>query len=278
MNGLMTIAYLTYLEARRRRVVFAALMCGMTLLLIFAIAVYLITHAQHPVRPPWILETRIQLQMLSLAGLYAVNLLAVALAIVLPLDSLSGEIASGIMQTLASKPIRRSEIVLGKWLVYWVMIAAYVAMMVAGVVVSMRLITGFVQVHVSEATGLITLEATVLLCVVVAAGVRFTTVTNGMIAFALYAIAVVGGWIEQIGVMVSNAEAHYIGTVISLVSPTDALWRRAVYLLQPPVMSQVQITAYSPASVPTAAMVWWAVAFAFGALVLALRWFDKRPL
>jgi Cu-processing system permease protein len=142
----------------------------------------------------------------------------------------------------------------------------------------MRLITGFVQAHVPMAVALMILQGTVLLSVVVAGGARLTTIANGMIAFGFYSVAVVGGWIEQIGVMMGDSGARYIGTAISLVSPTDALWRRAVYLLQPPVMAQVSMTPFSPASVPSVAMIWWAVAFAAGALALAAIWFEKRSL
>jgi hypothetical protein len=123
-----------------------------------------------------------------------------------------------------------------------------------------------------------TLQGTVLLSIVVAGGVRLTTVANGMIAFALYSVAVVGGWIEQIGVMMGDSGARYIGTAISLMSPTDALWRRAVYLLQPPMMAQVSMAPFSPASVPSMAMVWWAAAFAAAALALSTVWFKKRAL
>ena len=64
------------------------------------------------------------------------------------------------------------------------------------------------------------LEATVILSVVMAGGVRFTTVTNGIIAFAFYVLAFFGGWIEQIRVMLGNASARYIGTAISLMQPS----------------------------------------------------------
>jgi Cu-processing system permease protein len=278
VKRLILIAQLTLLETRRRRVAFAALVCGLVFLLVFATAIYFIHHAHRAAGPMSILQRRIQLQVLTLAGLYAVNFLVLATSIILPVDSLSGEIASGIMQTLASKPIRRAEIVLGKWLAYWLMIAAYIMMMVGGVVLSMRLLTGFAQSHVPVAMALMLLEATVLLSVVIAGGVRLSTVTNGIVAFAFYTIGFIGGWIEQIGVMVGSADARYVGTAISLVSPSDALWRLAMHLLQPPVMSQIQVTPFSPASVPSAAMVWWAAAFATGTLALALRGFQRRPL
>ena len=278
MHNFLTIMQLTFLEMRRRRIVLAALACGAGCLAVFGAAIYLLHHFHQPSHPRSLLQIRIFLQLQTLAGLYAVNLMTVTVAVMLPVDAISGEITSGVMQTLASKPIRRAEIVLGKWLVYWLMIAAYTTTMFVGVVLVMRVITGFSQAHVAAAVGLMTLQGTVLLSVVVAGGARLTTIANGMIAFGFYSVAVVGGWIEQIGVMMGDSGARYIGTAISLVSPTDALWRRALYVLQPPVMSQVSMTPFSPASVPSVAMIWWAVAFAVGVLALSTRWFAKRSL
>jgi Cu-processing system permease protein len=278
VDGLLTIAQLTWLEARRRRIVLAGLLCGLAFLLVFALSVYFAQHYGRRAGPMPLLEAQIQLQVVTLAGLYAVNFLVVAIAVMLPVDCLSGEIASGVMQTIASKPIRRAEIVIGKWLVYWTMIAAYIVILAGGVVLLMHLITGFTQQHLPVALALMWLEASVILSVVMAGGVRFTTVTNGIIAFAFYVLAFFGGWIEQIGVMLGNASARYIGTAISLMSPTDALWHLAMHRLQPPVMAQVQLTPFSPASVPSAAMVWWAVAFAIGLLAIAVRGFQKRAL
>jgi Cu-processing system permease protein len=278
VRNIPTIMQLTFLEMRRRRIVQAALACGAGCLFVFAIAIYLLHHFHHPAHTQSLLQIRVFLQLQTLAGLFAVNLMNVTVAVMLPVDAISGEIASGVMQTLASKPIRRAEIVLGKWLVYWLMIAAYTTTMVVGVVLVMHLITGFSQAHVLQAVGLMALQGTVLLSVVVAGGARLTTVANGMIAFGFYSVAVVGGWIEQIGVMMGDSGARYVGTAISLVSPTDALWRRALYVLEPPVMSQVSMTPFSPASVPSVAMIWWAAAFALSALALSVRWFAGRSL
>ena len=274
--GLSTIARLTLLEASRRRITLAALAGGFTCVLIFAVSIYFIAGAMRAA--PLVLH-RPRLQMLTLAGLYAANFLVMAAAVLLPVDTLSGEIASGVMQTLASKPIPRASIVLGKLLAYWIMLAAYILVMVLGVVLSMRLIAGFAQPHVPAAMALMLLEATVLLSIVFAGGVELGTVANGVVAFAFYAVAFIGGWIEQIGVIVTRSvDARYIGTVISLVSPVDALWRLAMHALEPPMMSQVVLTPFSALSVPTAAMVWWAVAYVIAALAFAVVRFERRAL
>jgi hypothetical protein len=137
----------------------------------------------------------------------------------------------------------------------------------------MYLLTGYSQAHALSALGLMILEATVVLSVVIAGGVRFTTVTNGLIAFALYAVAFIGGLVEQIGTVIGSADARYIGTAISLLTPIDALWRRALYLLHPPALSP-----FSQLSVPSETMVWWSAAYAAAVLLIAVITFEKREL
>lgn len=277
MQGVIHIAQLTFLDLRRRRIALAAVLCGLACLLVFAWATQQMLQSRTALQVS-LLQLRMQIQLLTLAGLSVVNLLTMAVAIVLPLDCISGEIASGVMQTLAVKPIHRSSIVLGKWLAFALALTAYVVMMVLGITVSVRLITGFTQTHVLTAIALMSLEALVLVSVVIAGGTRLSGVANALLAFALYCVAVVGGWVEQIGAVMGSVEARYIGTTLSLLSPTDALWRRALYLLQPPVMSQTRLSPFSPAAVPTEAMVWWAAFFALAMLLLAIRSFSRREL
>ncbi|HEV2700384.1 MAG TPA: ABC transporter permease subunit [Steroidobacteraceae bacterium] len=278
MGGFLAIARLTLLEARRRRIVAAAVGCGLIYLLLFATAVYFLLVAHRPQRPLPLMQLRAQTMAFTLVGLYAVNLLSVAVAIMLAVDTLSGEISSGIMQTLASKPIRRADIVLGKWAVFVCMIAVYILVMVAGVIATMHILTGYSQPHLLVVSALMTLQAAVLLSVVIVGGVRLPTVANGTIAFAFYSIAVVGGWVEQIGVVVGNDSARYIGTAISLVTPTDALWRLAVHELESALPLGMVFGPFSGTAVPTLAMVWWALGFIVCSLLLAIRWFQKRGL
>jgi ABC-type transport system involved in multi-copper enzyme maturation permease subunit len=275
LNGILTIAQLTWLEARRRRVVLAAVLCGVIFLLIFGLALYFMP--PHSSAGSNGVLVRMQLQGMTLAGLYVVNFLLAAFAVMLPVDSLSGEIASGVMQTLASKPIGRVDILLGKWLVYWLMLAAYMLFTVLGIVAEMWFMAGLAQHNLLPTLALLQLEASVLLSITIAGGVRFSTVTNGIVAFGFYAVAVIGGWIEQIGIMMGNAPSRYIGTAISLISPSDALSRLAMHVLQPAI-SSVQLSPFGSASVPSIAMVWWSAAYVVAALALATRGLQCRAL
>jgi hypothetical protein len=158
------------------------------------------------------------------------------------------------------------------------MTGAYLLLMAGGLTFIVRSLTGFLQPRMELALPLMWLESTVLLTVSIAGGTRFTTVTNGIVAFAFYGIAFIGGWIEQIGVVVGNDAARYIGTVISLVSPTDVLWRLAAHDLLPPMINQLQLTPFSSVSLPSPAMVVWAAGFVLVVLLAGLRSFQHRSL
>jgi ABC-type transport system involved in multi-copper enzyme maturation permease subunit len=244
---------------------------------VFGAAVYAVYQAE--AGRANLVQQRMQFQILLSAGLYVVNFLTIAVAILLPVDTLSGEIASGVMQTLASKPVRRAEIVLGKWLTYWSMTGAYLLLMAGGIVLIMWTMSGFAPPSMTRAAPLMFLGATVLLTVSMAGGVRLTTITNGMTCFAFYGIAFIGGWIEQIGAIVRNDTARYIGTAVSLFSPSDAMWRRAAAELEPATMRELQITTpFSGGSTPTTAMIVWTIGFVVVVLTFAVFQFRRRPL
>jgi ABC-2 type transport system permease protein len=277
MRRLLTIVHLTLHETARRRILLAALLCGLGCLLLFAIGFYFIEHDMRKQAVP-LLQRRMMLNFFLLAGLYAANFLTVLTAVLLPIDTIAGEIASGVMQTLASKPIRRAEILLGKWLAYWLLVAGYLMLLGGGVLVVGKVLGGITPPGIGLGLPLILLEGTVLLTLTIAGGTRMSTIATGVTVFGLYGLAFIGGWVEQIGTMAGNDAARHIGIVVSLIMPSESLWQLAAHHMQPPMMSQLQLTPFSPASVPSPAMVGWAAGYAAVGLAVALRQFQRRPL
>ena len=278
MRRLLVVAHLTLHEALRRRVLLSALLGGLAFLLLYAIGFHFIVRDMAGNAKTTLIEKRVTLTALTLAGLYAVNLLSVMSAVLLPVDAISGEIASGSIQTLAAKPVRRSEIVLGKWLAYVVVVAGYLLGMVGGVLLVARLVGGFIPPKAGAGLPLMLMEVVVLVSVSIAGGTRLSTVTNGMAVFGLYGLAFIGHWVEEIGTHLDNSAAQNVGTIASLIMPAEALWQRAAWLLQPSIMRELQATPFSPASVPSTAMVWWAAGYSVVAVLVAVRGFAKRGL
>jgi Cu-processing system permease protein len=278
LRNIWTIALLTLHEAMRRRILLAAGICGAAFLALFATGLAFMLREIGHHGGQSVVERAITLNMLTLAGLYATNFLMVMTAVLLPVDTLSGEIASGVIQTLASKPIRRSEIVIGKWLGHGIVLTFYFAVLAGGVLAIVRLLGHFTPPHVTSGLPLMLLEGFVLLSLSIAGGSRLSTVTNGILAFGLYGLAFIGNWVEQIGTYADNDAARYVGTVASLIMPSEALWQRAAWFMQPAITRELGQTPFSPISVPSGAMVGWAALYALMALLLGVRGLQKRAL
>ena len=277
MHGLLTIIHLTWTEARRMRVTLASVICALLFLGVFGTSVYFL-HFFAPgtaSRPAFIRQA--QLEAITLAGLYVANFLTLAFAVLLPVDSISGEIDSGVIETIASKPISRATIVFGKWLAFLAMAGGYLLFVTLGVVLLVRLLTQYTPPHLGTALPLLLLGAATLLTLSIAGGTRLKTITNAIVVFGFYAIAFIGGWVETIGATLGSDAAPYIGTAISLVSPVDALWRLAAHRMESPLVQQMP-GPFSSAAVPTAAMAVWAVRFVVATLLIAMRGLRTRPL
>jgi len=280
MRGIFTISQLTIHEALRKRVLLAALLLGLAFLILFALGIYFMNRELiETSRGP---ETQAQRALvyifLTMAGLYAVNFLMVMMAALLPVDTLSGEIRSGAIQSLVTKPLRRAEIVLGKWLGFWVILAGYLLLMGGGVLLIARLVSNITPPNIAVGLGLMLLEATLLLTISIAGGTRLSTLANGVLVFGLFGLAFLGGWIEQIGSLFQNETAHYIGIIASLLVPSESLWQLAAYNMQPSLMRDMTLTPFSPASVPSNMMIVWTLGYILLVLLLGLWSFRTRDL
>ncbi len=122
------------------------------------------------------------------------------------------------------------------------------------------------------------LEATLLLTLSIAGGTRLSTLANGVFVFGLFGLAFIGGWIEQIGGLLSNVTAQNVGIIASLLVPSEALWRLAAYNMQPALMRDLGLTPFSSSVVPSNAMVVWAVGYVLLFLFFGLWSFKTRDL
>ncbi len=278
-----TIARLTFLEAARRKILLAALLLGLLFLIIYGLGFhFLIVETEKSVGNNNLLQLNEIRNFLLMAGMFVVNFLTSIMIVLTSVDTLSGEISSGTIQTLASKPIRRWEIVMGKWLGFAGMLTLYLLLMGGGVMVIVFLRTGYTAPHPLRALELIWLNALVLLSFSILGGTTLSTLANGVLVFGLYGIAFLGGWIEQIGSFLPNQAASHtavnIGIITSLIMPSEALWKRAAHELQSPLVAALGFSPFSSAYYPSLLMVAYAVLYTVIALTLAVLLFNQRDL
>jgi ABC-type transport system involved in multi-copper enzyme maturation permease subunit len=273
---------LTFREASRRKILLAALIFGGLFLIIYSVGFYLIRQEYNRSAVDFPQQTLMAHEMsnfLVMAGLYTVNFLTVMMTVLTSVDTLSGEITSGTIHTLVSKPVRRWEILLGKWLGYVGLLTIYLVMMAGGVVLAVFLISGYTPPNLLAGLCLMWLTCILLLSVSLFGGSQFSTLANGVMVFGLFGIAFIGGWIEQFGALVQNTTAINVGIISSLILPTEALWRRAAYEMQSPLSGVLGgATPFSAISVPSPLMIVYAGLYILVMLGLAVRIFGRRDL
>ncbi len=280
--GAWIMAGVTFHEAARKRILWMALAAGFGFLALFGTGLYF-NLKDFGSRPnPLIVRTA--LNAMLMVGLYAVDALAVVMTVMTSADTLSGEIASGTIHAVATKPITRREVLLGKWLGFVGMLTLYILIMVGGItgmtyaLSAHFLVTGIVPRHLLLGTGLIWAECVLLLNLTFLFGTTFSTLTNGVLALGLHGIAFIGGWVEQAGAISHSPRAVTVGIVASILMPSESLWRRAAFEMQSPLVSALRFGPFISDSVPSGFMVVYAAIYLSLALCLALRRFSRRDL
>ena len=271
------MAGVTFREAARKRVLWMALFAGLAFLLLFAIALHFQV-AQFNERPMQSFIRRQALSGMLTVGLYAIDLLVVAMTVLISVDTLSGEIASGTIQAVATKPVRRWEVLIGKWLGFAAMLTLYIFAMVGGINLITHLMAGVAAHHITQGSSLIWLESMLLLSLTFFFGTSFATLTNGVLVLGLHGLAFLGGWIEQAGALTNTPKAVEVGIIASILMPSEALWRRAAFEMQSPLTTALSFSPFSGASVPSAAMIVYAVLYTSVFLALAIWRLNTRDL
>src|SRR5438132_5131763 len=244
----LQIARFTLQEAVSRRLILAGVLISLGYIGLFALGFHFAYDKS--IETTTSVESRLSLGVafatLTLFGVYVVNYLASFLALFLSVAAVSGEIDSGTLHAVLARPLRRSEFVIGRWLGYAVMIAVYILAMTGLVLLTARLIAGYEVPDPLPALLLMLLEGVLLLTLSLFGSSLMPTLDNGIVVFTLLSLAWLAGIIEFVGRLLQNAADTTgsdamlnIGTAVSMILPSDALWRGASYYLESPSLLSV---------------------------------------
>lgn len=275
--GIWVMAGVTFREAARKKMMWMALAVSAAFIVLFATGLHYQTKgfSTRGVNP--VLRREISFTMLTMA-LYAVDLLAVLMTILTSVDTVSGEISSGTIQAVVTKPVPRWQVLIGKWVGFVGMLTAYIALMIGGVNAIAMIMTGVTARHLLPGFSLIWMESIVLLSVTFALATYFSTLTSGVLALGLHGLAFLGGWIEQFGAVTQTQSAVTVGIISSVLMPSEALWRRAAFEMQSPLAGALRLSPFSTLSVPSRGMMVYAALYLGIALAVSIRRFSRRDL
>jgi Cu-processing system permease protein len=277
LSGLWILAGVTLREAARRKILWTAMLAAVLLLAIFAVALrFQVAEFEGRPMSPFV-RYQVESGML-MVGLYTCDLLAVVMTILTSIDTLAGEISSGTIHAIATKPIARWQILAGKFLGFAAMVTVYVAITFWSTVAVAFAVTGVLPEHPLHGMVLIVVECLVALSVTILLGTRFSTLTCGVLALGLQGVAFMGGWLEQVSGFSQSTEIVTLGILSSLIMPTESLWRRAAYEMQTPLAGSLSFSPFANVSIPSVTAVVYAGGYFVFILWVAIVSLNRRDL
>ncbi len=234
MSPALVVARLTVQEASRRRLLLALVI--LTLLVVGFSAwgfnkITTVTTSDGSLLPP-VQVALITSQLLIVVTFMYSGVLALSAAVVAgPL--ISSEVESGMLLSMLARPMRRSEVVIGKWLGLAVLVGIYAAGSAFLEITAVDWATGYVPPHPVELVLFVGAEGLVLLSLGLLLSTRLSGITGGVIALVAWLMAWIAGVVGDIGASLQNQAIENVGTISHLILPTDGLWRGAVYAMEP---------------------------------------------
>ena len=284
---LLTFAKLTIWEVSRRKLLIA--LAALTLFLI-VLTGWGFSHLRDPAfhngRPLSDVQVRLLAsQMLILVAFLFSGVLALS-AVFVAAPSISGDVESNLALALLARSVRRSDYLLGRWLGLAVLVVVYAVGTGLLAVLAVWLVTGYAPPHPFQLVAAIAGEGLTLLTLGVLFSTRVPGMTGGIIALVLWFMAWIGGIVGGVGEALNNAALSDTGFAMRLILPTDALWRAAVYAMEPQaVIAGDRALGPAGSANPFAAtdpiapgMIVWAVLWVIAMLVLALASFHRREI
>lgn len=277
-HGIAVMMRFTLREALRKRILFGAVAITLLFIAIYAAGAYYGFQSIDTSTRLSSLTRPIFRGLLMLFGLQATTFVASLLSIFIAVGTISSEVDGHLLDAILPKPIRRWELVLGKWLGFAAMVIVYVALTSGSVIVFTRLLGGFWAGEIVYGMSALMLSGIVLMSLALLGSSFVSTVTNGVLVTVLYSCAFIAGLVEQVGVFLQNGTMERMGIIVSLLVPSDALWRLAATHLAPAHAAAFSNALFLSSVPPSGWMMVWAAGEAALAVILACWAFSGRDL
>ncbi len=201
--------------------------------------------------------------------------------------AIGGDLESGVAYAILARPLRRMDLLVGRWLGSAVVVVGYAVISGFLAIAAAAFVSGYWPPDPPFALAFLAAQALVLLTLTLALGSVLPSIAAGAIAVVAFGL----GWMA--GVMAGVAAALGVtglATAVEIshwVLPSDGLWRGVIYGLEPPLVSLIaagsapdliEANPFYAAQPPAPLFVAWSVIWI--ALVVGLSaWrFERRDL
>lgn len=282
LRRIWLLARMTFREAVRKKMIWAVFLLTALFIAFYGWGVYRFKQtwdariAARSFRFPITFNEAVDLNMA--VAVFILFFLAAVMGIFAAIGTIAGEVDGGTFQAILPKPIRRWEVVLGKWLGYALMLALYVGVVIAAVATEVGTITGHIPAGTVKAALVVIIATWWLLSLTVLGSTIFATMANGIVCYMLYAFGLAATIVESMGQVFQVRAMENAGLLLSLLFPSQRIYNYANYLIQPTTNIAFGGSGGPSATPPSGAIVPFAIGYLTLLIVGACLVFRKKDL
>ena len=229
----LTLAALTLREASRRRVLLAV---GAMTLVLLALSAWGFSRLAAASGGSALTsgEARLTASIVLNLVMFGFSLIAALGTSFLAGPTVSGESESGIALAVLARPIRRSAVLLGKWLGLVAFGSCFVVLAGLAQCLIVLATTDYWPPRPTVALALLAAQTIVLLTLALLLSTAISPMASGVVAVGLFGATWIAGVVGAIGDSLGHGAVARVGTVSRMLLPTDGLWRGAMHAFQDP--------------------------------------------
>ena len=237
MRAIWIIARLTIAEAARRRILWVLLGLTFASVLLTTWGVErLVLFARGVPEPATEIEIQVAVSQVLILVAFMFSFVLAMTAAFLGAPSIAGDLESGVAHAMLARPIRRADLVVGRWIGLVAIVVAYAALSGLLEMAAIRLVSDYLPPNPLLAVAFLSGQAIVLLTFAILLSTRLPAIASGAICVVLFGL----GWMA--GVFAGIGRVFDVGPLVTVAEasrwllPSDGLWRGTIYALEPPVV------------------------------------------
>ena len=223
---------------------------------------------------------------ISIIGFYFSSMLVAFLTVMLSIGIVSSELESGTILTILTKPIKRSEYILGKYLGTAILVILYSAILYIAVIIistvsKISIVETFGIASLAKGFLLFILQPLTILALALYGSTKFKTLNNGILTIAIYMLGTIGGVMEQAGAVVNNTSLSTIGIISSLISPFEVIYRKMISIIFTSLGSFNFIGGFGVSGKSTTPSIWMMVyvgVYLLFFIFMSIKGFEKKDI
>jgi ABC-type transport system involved in multi-copper enzyme maturation permease subunit len=231
----LTLAGLTLREAARRRVLWALAALTVALLVLSAWGFSRLAATEFNGSALTSGESRLTASIVLNLVMFGLSLIAALGTAFLASPTLAGEIESGQALAMLARPVRRSAVLVGKWLGLVAFGSGFVAAAGLAQFLIVKVTVGYWPPQPVAGLALLAAQTTALLTLGLLLSTAISPMASGIVAVGLFGTTWIAGVVGGIGEALGNEGVAQVGTISRMLLPTDGLWRGAMHAFQDPI-------------------------------------------